>query len=51
MGLALVLSGAASVRGPGGDLFVTRDLEGMYLLFVVAALLGAGLPLLRHRRE
>jgi hypothetical protein len=48
MGVALVLSGGASVRGPGGDLFITRDLQGMWLLFVVTALLGAGVPLLRR---
>jgi len=49
LGLAVVLSCAAVVRGPGGDLIVTRDLEGMYLVFVVAACFGAAAPLLRRR--
>lgn len=51
MGLSLVLAGTASVRGPGGDLLVTRDLEGMFLLFVLGALLGAGVPLFRRTRR
>jgi hypothetical protein len=50
LALALVLSALAAVRGPGGDLLVTRDLEGMYLLFVITACLGAGVPLFRRPR-
>jgi hypothetical protein len=48
--LAILVSAGAAVRGPGGDLFVTRDLQGMYLLFVVAACLGAAVPLFRKPR-
>ena len=43
--LAILLSLVAATRGPGGDLFVTRELQGMYLLYVVAAALGASVPL------
>lgn len=50
LALAVVLSVMAVVRGPGGDLIVTRDLEGMYLVFVVAACLGPAVPLLRRSR-
>ena len=49
--VALLLSALAVVKGPGGDVLVTANLEGMYLLFVVAACLGAGLPLLRSPRS
>lgn len=49
LGLAVLLSAAAVARGPGGDLLVTRDLQGMYLVFVVAACLGAAVPLFRRR--
>ena len=45
--LSVVLSTLGAVRGPGGDVLVTRDLEGMYLLFVLGALLGAAVPLFR----
>ena len=48
LGVAIVLAALGVLRGPGGDLLVTRDLEGMYLLFVIAALFGAGLPLFRR---
>ena len=48
--VALLLSALAVLRGPGGDVLVTTDLEGMYLLFVAAACLGAGVPLLRRAR-
>ena len=48
--VALLLSALAVLKGPGGDVLVTANLEGMYLLFVVAACLGAGLPLLRRTR-
>jgi hypothetical protein len=51
LGVAIVLSVAASFRGPGGDLLVTRDLQGMWLLFIVAACLGAGVPLFRKARS
>lgn len=47
IGIAIVLSCAGVVRGPGGDLLVTRDLEGMFLAFVIAACFGAAVPLLR----
>lgn len=50
IGVALVLSVMAAGSGPGGDLLVTRDLQWMYLLYVVAAVLGAGLPLFRRTR-
>ena len=50
LGLVVVLSATAVARGPGGDVIVTRDLEGMYLVFVIAACLGAGAPLLRRTR-
>jgi hypothetical protein len=45
LGLVIVLSLAAASRGPGGDLFVTRELQGVFLLYVVAAALGASVPL------
>ena len=48
--VALVLSVAGASSGPGGDLVVTRDLQTGYLAFVVAAALGAALPLLSRRR-
>jgi hypothetical protein len=50
LALAVVLSALAAVRGPGGDLLVTRDLQGMYLLFVITACIGAGVPLFRRPR-
>ena len=48
IGVALVLSVMAAGSGPGGDQLVTRDLQWMYLLYVAAAVLGAGLPLFRR---
>jgi hypothetical protein len=48
--VALLLSALAVMKGPGGDVIVTADLSGMYLLFVVAACIGAGFPLFRRRR-
>lgn len=48
--LALLLSAVATLKGPGGDVLVTTDLFGMYLLFVVAACVGAGVPLFRRAR-
>jgi hypothetical protein len=48
---ALLLSALAVLRGPGGDVLVTANLEGMYLLFVVAACVGAGIPLFRRGRR
>jgi hypothetical protein len=48
--VALLLSALAVLKGPGGDVLVTADLTGMYLLFVVAACVGAGLPLFRRAR-
>jgi hypothetical protein len=50
LGVGILLSVMAATRGPGGDLLVTRDLEGMYLLFVLAACLGAAVPLFRRAR-
>ena len=50
LALAILLSLAAAGRGPGGDLFVTRDLQGLYLLYVVSAALGACVPLFVRRR-
>jgi hypothetical protein len=50
IGLAILLAAAAVSRGPGGDVLVTRDLEGMYLVFVIAACVGAAVPLLRTRK-
>ena len=50
LGLVVVLSATAVARGPGGDVIVTRDLEGMYLVFVIAACVGAAAPLLRRTR-
>ena len=49
LGLAIVLALVAAGRGPGGDLFVTRDLQGLYLVYVVAAALGASVPLFVRR--
>lgn len=49
LGLVVVLSLAAASRGPGGDLFVTRDLQGMFLVYVIAAALGASVPLFVRR--
>ena len=56
VGLALLVSLVGAGSGPGGDLLVTRDLQGAYLLYVAAATLGACLPLVpslsgRRRRE
>ena len=51
LALAILLSLAAASRGPGGDLLVTRDLQGLYLVFIVAAALGASLPLFARRRR
>ena len=48
--VALLLAALAVLRGPGGDVLVTADLEGMYLLFVIAACVGAGVPLFRRAR-
>lgn len=48
IGVAILLAAAAVSRGPGGDVVVTRDLEGMYLVFVIAACVGAAFPLLRR---
>jgi hypothetical protein len=49
LALAIGLSLVAAGRGPGGDLFVTRDLQGVYLLFVIGAALGAAVPLFVRR--
>ena len=51
IGLALLLSALAVLRGPGGDVLVTADLELMYLLFVAAACFGAGVPLFKRARR
>ena len=48
--VALLLSALAVLKGPGGDVLVTADLEGMYLLFVAGACFGAGVPLFRRAR-
>jgi hypothetical protein len=48
---ALLLSAVAVLKGPGGDVLVTANLEGMYLLFVIAACGGAGVPLFRRARQ
>ena len=48
--VALLLSALAVLKGPGGDVLVTANLEGMYLLFVVGACVGAGVPLFRRAR-
>jgi hypothetical protein len=50
LGLVVILSAIAVARGPGGDVIVTRDLEGMYLVFVIAACFGAAAPLMRRSR-
>jgi hypothetical protein len=50
LAVVLLLSAVAVLRGPGGDLLVTRDLEGMYLLFVIGGLVGAAVPLFRRSR-
>ncbi len=49
--LALLLSAAGASSGPGGDLLVTRDLQVVYLAYVVAATLGAALPLVPRRPQ
>ena len=49
LGLVVVVSLVAASRGPGGDLLVTRDLQGLFLLFVIAAALGASVPLFVRR--
>ena len=51
LAVAVVLSALGAARGPGGDVLVTRDLQGMYLLFVLGALLGAAVPLFRPTRR
>jgi hypothetical protein len=48
--VALLLSALAVLKGPGGDVLVTADLEGMYLLFVAGACFGAGVPLFKRAR-
>ena len=48
---ALVVSVAVLGRGPGGDLVVTKDLESMYLLFVLGSALGASVPLFVRVRQ
>jgi hypothetical protein len=48
IGVVLLVAGIGASRGPGGDLLVTRDLEGMFFLFVLTACVGAALPLLRR---
>ena len=45
LAIAIALSLVGAGRGPGGDLFVTRDLQGLYLLYVIGAALGASAPL------
>ena len=47
---ALLLAALAVLKGPGGDVLVTADLEGLYLLFVIGACVGAGVPLFRRAR-
>ena len=49
LALTLLLSVSAASSGPGGDLFVTRDLQGMYLAYIVTATFGACVPLLVTR--
>jgi hypothetical protein len=49
LAVAILLSLVAAGRGPGGDLVVTRDLQGRYLLFVICAALGASVPLFVRR--
>lgn len=46
--VAILLAVLGASRGPGGDLLVTRDLQGMYLLFVLTSCLGAAIPLFRR---
>jgi hypothetical protein len=48
VGVAILVAAFAASRGPGGDLLVTRDLEGMFFLFVLTACVGAALPLFRR---
>jgi hypothetical protein len=48
---ALLVSVAALGRGPGGDLVVTKDLESVYLLFVLGSALGASVPLFVRGRQ
>ena len=49
LGVVILLSLVAAGRGPGGDLLVTRDLQGLFLLYAVAAALGASAPLFLRR--
>jgi hypothetical protein len=49
LALTILLALVAAGRGPGGDLFVTRELQGLYLVHVVAAALGASVPLFVRR--
>lgn len=51
LGFAVVLSTLVAGTGPGGDVIVTRSLQGMYLLYVGAAVLGAAAPLLFRPRS
>lgn len=48
LGVTILLAVLGATRGPGGDVLVTRDLEGMYLVFIVTACLGAAVPLFRR---
>jgi len=47
--LVVILSLVAAGRGPGGDLLVTRDLQTMFMLYAVAAAVGASIPLFVRR--
>lgn len=49
LGVAVLVATSAAGRGPGGDLLVTRNLQTMYLVFVVLAAVGAAVPLFLHR--
>jgi uncharacterized membrane protein YeaQ/YmgE (transglycosylase-associated protein family) len=46
--VTILLAVLAATRGPGGDVLVTRDLQGMYLVFIVTACVGAAVPLFRR---
>jgi hypothetical protein len=50
IGVALLVAALSALKGPGGDVLVTANLQWMFLLFVIAACFGAGIPLFRRAR-
>ena len=49
LGVAVLVATSAAGRGPGGDLLDTRNLQTVYLAFVLLAAVGAAVPLFLRR--